>query len=226
MPNLPDLPGETFEIGAYRFYISNRHRFGTDGVMLARFAAQKKHDRLCDLCSGCGVVPFFLLAESPPAHITAVEIDEEAVNLLQNSIRDFAPQADFHVIHADLREKHPSLMPESFDMVTANPPYFRKDSGFLPSRRDSVARHELMCGFNDVALCAARLLKYGGYFCFCHLPSRMSEIFSALNAAKLEPKHMTLISGKSGYWLCLIRAKKGGKPGLIVDTAQPEKFAL
>jgi tRNA1(Val) A37 N6-methylase TrmN6 len=223
------MPNETFEIGGYHFYINERHRFGTDGVMLARFAAKKRHERLCDLCSGCGVVPFFLLAESPPTHITAVEIDAEAVNLLRQSISDFAPAADFRVIHADLTEltqKNPLLTPESFDMVTANPPYFRKDSGFLPSRRDSVARHELMCGFTDVALCAARLLKYGGYFCFCHLPDRLSEVFQALNAAKLEPKQMTLVSGKSGFWLCLIRAKKGGKPGLIIDREGTERLGL
>ena len=41
-------------------YCTPAHRFGTDALLLARFAVPRRDERAADLCSGCGVVALTL----------------------------------------------------------------------------------------------------------------------------------------------------------------------
>ena len=40
--------------------VSKAHRFGTDSVLLANFANAKNKDLVCDLGTGCGIIPILL----------------------------------------------------------------------------------------------------------------------------------------------------------------------
>ena len=73
---------EIFDLFGYDIYVSEDHRFGTDALLLAEFAAPSPKDIVCDLCSGCGIVPMLFHAWGrPPAKAYSVEIQEEAVHL-------------------------------------------------------------------------------------------------------------------------------------------------
>ena len=49
-----------FEISKNIFVnVNDTHRFGTDAVLLADFAAPKSRDVACDMGTGCGIIPFF-----------------------------------------------------------------------------------------------------------------------------------------------------------------------
>ena len=37
--------------------VSESHTFGTDAILLANFAAPKRKDTLCDMGTGCGIIP-------------------------------------------------------------------------------------------------------------------------------------------------------------------------
>ena len=52
---------------------SPRHGFGTDACLLAHFTAPKHKDRVCDLCSGCGVVPLLMERYYAPAQTVGVD---------------------------------------------------------------------------------------------------------------------------------------------------------
>ena len=58
--------------GGVKIIVSEEHKFWTDTVLLADFAAPKKNDKACDLGSGCGPIPLMWLRNSGPEHITAV----------------------------------------------------------------------------------------------------------------------------------------------------------
>ena len=53
--------------------VSKHHTFGTDAVLLADFAHAKKADRLIDLGTGCGIIPFLMLRDGNLK--TAVGVD-------------------------------------------------------------------------------------------------------------------------------------------------------
>ncbi len=79
---------ENFKLGNIDIEVSNSHRFGTDAVILAEFASPKRKDIVCDLCTGCGIIPLMFCRNryNMPKYIYGVEIQQEAAGLFQNSI--------------------------------------------------------------------------------------------------------------------------------------------
>jgi tRNA1(Val) A37 N6-methylase TrmN6 len=208
---------QTFELyDNLKLCVSKEHRFGTDAADLAEFAALNiKHGSvLADLCTGCGIIPF-LLIKSKPAKIYAVDINDDAINLLResikiNNINNIIP------VHEDL--KNITLIPkESVDLVTMNPPYYKENSGFK-REHEASARHEILCTLDDCIAAAARLLKYGGRLKMCHIPERLADVICTLRKYNLEPKILRVVANKKNEpRLLLIDAKKGGKAGTALQ---------
>ena len=212
---------EAFELGKLKMFISNDHRFGTDAFLLAHYANIHKNDVVCDLCTGCGIIPLIFCKKDPPKRIYAMDIQEEAVALLERSVAENQLENVIQPILCDLREFPQSVIRyETVDIVTANPPYMTGGSGFEKlSRAQAVARHELMCDISDVCGAAARLLKYGGLLKMCHRPERLADVICAMRQSKLEPKSITFVHNdiNDKPWLFLISGKKGASPGMTVE---------
>lgn len=211
---------ETFDIDGLKLFVSIDHRFGTDAVLLADFVKPLKKHIVCDLCTGCGIIPMLLLKnDNAPKKIYAVDIAEEAHDLLKESVRENGLEEKICPIHEDL--KNITLInAESVDIITVNPPYYKKGSG---SEKLSIAqrnaRHEILCDIDDVIKAASKLLKYGGTLKLCHIPERLADVVCAMRKYGIEPKKLVFVSsGKNKPWLFLISGKKGAKAGLIVET--------
>jgi tRNA1(Val) A37 N6-methylase TrmN6 len=206
---------EFFEHNQVKLYISKAHRFGTDSLLLGEFAGNVRSRVVCDLCSGCGIIPI-MLAGAGAAKIYAVEIQPEAVALLRRTISENAQNVpSIEVVHADLRGSL-GIPRESVDTVTANPPYFPQNSGF---ERESqrIARHENECTLADVVKAAAELLKFGGELKMSMTASRLAECIGIMQEYRIEPKVIHLVGKKSGEArLVLISGKKGAKSGVRI----------
>lgn len=211
---------EAFQLGSIKMYVSEDHRFGTDAFLLAHYAGVRKSSVVCDLCTGCGIIPLIFRKNVNPKLIYAVEIQEEANELLkmtiaENSLENIKP------VLCDLREISQDMIPfESADIVTANPPYMVGGSGLMKeSEAQRIARHELMCNIKDVCGAAAKLLKYGGFLKLCHRPERLSDVICAMRESRIEPKTVTFVHNdiNDKPWLFLISGKKGANPGMTVE---------
>lgn len=215
---------EKFSLGKITINVNEDHRFGTDAFLLADFAAPLPNQTVCDLCSGCGVIPlYFCRGDKPPKRIYAVELQSKAVELLKRSAAENHLEDTITPVQADLcdTEALTQLVPrEKMDMVTVNPPYYRENSGKERlSEAQRLARHEIACDLEKVIQAAEVLLKYGGVLKMCHLPERLAEVFYLMQVRKIEPKRLTLVYNKAGEkpWLALIEGKKGGKTGLVIE---------
>lgn len=212
---------ETFELGKIKMYVSDDHRFGTDAFLLAYYAGVRPDSIVCDLCTGCGIIPLIFCKNVMPHLIYAVDIQPEAIELLSMTVKENHLENTVQPILADLRNMPQSLLAyETVDIVTANPPYMTSGSGFeKASRPQAIARHELMCTVDDVCAAAGRLLKYGGLLKMCHRPERLGDVICSMRANKIEPKSITFVfnSVLDKPWLFLITGKKGGKSGMIVE---------
>ena len=103
------------------------HRAGTDAVLLARLLVPAAGDRLCDVGAATGAVGLGCAALVPGLRPTLVERDPDLAarartNATLNGI-------DAHVIEADVlapaaERRAAGLMPDSFDVVLTNPPFF------------------------------------------------------------------------------------------------------
>lgn len=197
------------------------HRFGTDAFLLAHFSQAKRRDIICDLGTGCGIIPLLLCRKEPPQRIYAVDIQQLAVRQLELAVELSGLQSRIVPMCVDLRRlSSERLIPrESIDLVTCNPPY-KADRCGLPSQTPSqlLARHEVACSIGDVCACASYLLKYGGRLSVCQRPERLADVMGAMREHALEPKRLRFVAKAPGEepWLFLLEARKGGNPFLRV----------
>ena len=191
--------------------------FGTDAILLGAFAAEKRFANAADLGCGTGILPL-LLASYPCAEtVCGVELSRHCADLARQSVACNGIEDRVEIYCEDLRNT--SLPAGKFDLVTCNPPYFLPGTGKLSSEKKEPARREETCTFEDIAACAARLLKFGGRFCFVHKPERLCHVMTASSACGLEPKVLRLIYPKADRApeLLLMECKKGAAPGLKTE---------
>ena len=168
--------------GGVFVYVDDGCTFGADSLLLADFArpagwgSARERERVCDLGTGCGIIPLSWYArprspDAPP--VEAVELSPDAAALASRSVTENGLAGRIRVHLADWTSLPPSFEAGGFDRVVCNPPYFAPASGrtSVPAGR-RLARHESGDGFAGLAGCAARLLKNGGRFCFCPRPER------------------------------------------------------
>lgn len=201
-------------------FVSKSHKFGTDAVLLSSFTSIRKNDKVCDLGTGCGIIPLLWTSRGFTNEITAVEIQKSACELLEKSI-EFNKLSNIEVYNHDLKKIDEVLKHASFDIVTMNPPYFADNSGFKnPDESALIARHEIACNIGDISKTASFLLKHSGRFYICHRPERLCDVIETLRKHKLEPKKLRFIVQKSNLspWLFLMEAIKGGKSGLKIEN--------
>lgn len=197
------------------------HRFGTDAVLLTEFSGYRGGERVCDLGTGCGIIPMLMQRQTPPREIYAVDIQPEAIAQMQQGIAaSTAVQSQMHPICADLRQLWEDAPIGQLDLVTCNPPYKAYQAGLesqLTAQR--IARHEVMCNIYDVCEAAKKLLRFGGRLCVCNRPERLADVIDAMRKNGIEPKRLQFVakSPESAPWLFLIEGRKGGKPFLNVQ---------
>ena len=203
--------------GGIRIIVSDEHKFWTDTVILANFSMPKKNDKkVCDLGSGCGPIPLIWLRNGTDAHITAVEIQENACSMLSRSLSMNDLSDKVNVVNSDLRELKGKIDLSSYDLVVCNPPYKAEGTGIKSSKQAHIiARHESLCTMDDIALCASRLLRFSGRFCMCQRPERICDVITAMRNNSIEPKRLRFVQQRKDKApkLFLIEGRRGGKPG-------------
>ena len=83
----------------------------------------------------------------------------------------------------------------------------------------AIARHEILCSFEDVVRAAAALLRPGGHFYLVHRPLRLAELITKLCTGGLEPKRMRLVYPHvdKAPNMVLLDCVRGGAPELRVE---------
>lgn len=194
--------------------------FGMDAVLLSGFVRAKKGAALLDLGTGTGILPLLLSAKTQCSHLTGLEIQEESADMARRSVALNGLEEKITIVTGDLKEVGGLFAPASFDCVTCNPPYMIGNHGITnPDAPKAIARHELLCTFEDVATAAEKLLKTGGHFFLVHRPFRLAEILITLSEHHLEPKRMRLaypFVDKEPN-MVLLEAVRGGNPRMTVE---------
>lgn len=197
-----------------------RFCFGMDAVLLTGFARAGEKDRLLDLGTGTGIIPLLMEAKYRPAHLTGLEIQPDSADMASRSVALNKLEHKIDIVTGDIKEADHIFPSASFDCITCNPPYMIRRHGIAnPEGPKAVARHELLCTFEDVAGQTAALLKPGGRFFLVHRPFRLAEIISTLVRYRLEPKRMRLVYPYVDKEpnMVLLEAVRGGKSRMAVE---------
>lgn len=199
---------------------SETHSFGTDAFLLAGFARHRARDKVCDLGTGCGIIPMLMQRARAPQIVYAVDIQPDAIAQVQLGLDKSQDGLCVQPICADLRELWDGAPVGQLDLVTCNPPYNAENTGLLSSDpQKRTARHEVACTPDELCNAAAKLLNYHGRFCICCRPERLADMMCAMRAAGMEPKRLRLVSksAESAPWLFLLEGMKGAKPFLRIE---------
>lgn len=197
-----------------------RFCFGMDAVLLTGFAHAGEGDRLLDLGTGTGIIPILMEAKYHCAHLTGLEIQPESADMAARSVELNGLSDRIDIVTGDIKEADILFPSASFDCITCNPPYMIGSHGIQnPDEPKAVARHEILCTFEDVAAQTAKLLKPGGRFFLVHRPFRLAEIITTLIGHKLEPKRMQLVHPYVDKEpnMVLLEAVRGGKSRMRVE---------
>lgn len=124
-----------------QFAVSDRRcgmKVGTDGVLLGAWAeapAATGRLRILDAGTGCGVIALMMAQRYANAEITAVEINEDALDDAAYNIAA-SPWADrISIVDSDFRD-----IDGRYDLIVSNPPFF-VNGEVAPDSSRAQARH-------------------------------------------------------------------------------------
>lgn len=171
----------------------NGFKYGTDAVLLSKFASVKPHENVIDLCTGTAIIPFLLYLKNDRANYTALEIQPEICDMAKRSVA-LTGAKNINVILGDLKEHRDLFLAQSFNVVTCNPPYMPANTGKMCiTETERLSRHEILCNLEDVIKASGWLLKDGGRFYMVHRADRLADVIFLMRKYKIEPKRVQFI---------------------------------
>lgn len=173
------------------------HRAGTDAVLLARLMVPDAGDRLCDVGAGTGAVGLACAALVPGLRPTLVERDptlavQARANAALNGIAASVVIADVLATAAERRAS--GLLPDSFDVVLTNPPYFAVGRHRVSPTPGRAAAHTFAEGSLEawIRACTA-ILRPGGRLGLIHradaLPACLEALKGRYGGLAIRPVH-------------------------------------
>lgn len=200
-------------------------RFGTDALLLARFAIERLGKGVCaDFGTGSGVLPLLLSAAGCKCSFLAVELQEKYASLARENAASNGFGERISVLQGDLREYRTLFPAGSLQAVVSNPPYLPAGSGKQNLTEEKrTAWHDDTLPVDILAEAASWGLSTGGKFFCVYLPSRMAGLMNALKKNRLEPKRLRLAVPSHGEApsLLLLEARKDGAEGLEILPELP-----
>ncbi len=198
----------------------NYFNFSLDSVLLPNFVnINKNHKMIIDFCTGNAPIPL-ILSTKTDAKIYAVEIQKEIYELAKETIEINNLQDRIELINDDVNNINKLFETDTFDIITCNPPYFKKNENSIVNNNNikSIARHEININLEDIIKISKKLLKNGGSIYLVHRTDRLIEIIDLMKKNNIEPKRLRFIYPKVNKEsnLVLIEGSKNGNTGLKI----------
>lgn len=214
LENLSDC-GSSFRI----YQDKSKFCFGIDAILLADFAKNMRGKKICDLCTGNGIIPILLAEKTKAEEIHGLELQVDVARLATESVKLNKLENRIKIFTGNLKDVAAILEKNTYDAVTVNPPYMKANSK-TPESSKSIARQELYCNLEDVIKAAAKLLKSNGKLFMIHRPERIAEIFVLLNKYNLGARRLRLIQPDAYKkpTMILIEAEKCSRADPVTES--------
>ena len=174
-------------------------KVGTDGVLLGAWCPIQIENpsntfNILDIGTGSGLIALMLSQRAPYALITAIDIDQKAVEQAQYnfSISPWKERLECHLSALQQVEGE-----ELFDLIVSNPPYFQ-DSLKNPDNQRAMARHTDTLSYEELLSNSARLLTHNGTLALVLPIEAEQQIITIAQTHKLYPTHITHVYPKPG----------------------------
>lgn len=192
--------------------------YGMDAVILADFVAsrlktnRKANYKICDFCTGNGIIPLILSHKLQASEIIGVEVQDRVFRLAMENIALNELENRICIVNKNIKDfcepgfDSAEIFQGQFDAITMNPPYTKRGCGIqCDNEFKNIARHELLASLDDFIHGSAVLLKEKGDLFLIHRPQRLADVILSAGRHSLSLKELQLISGREGQ-----------KPNLVV----------
>ena len=136
--------------GVYKIYQDDKlFKFSLDSILVSKFVTiNKSCKNILDIGTGNAPIPM-LLRRRCNSHIVGIEKQTEPYNLGLKSI-EYNQLNDIELINLDVKEWYKSCLPNTFDTIVTNPPYFKENSMKSLSKNKCEARSEVSLKNEDI----------------------------------------------------------------------------
>lgn len=205
---------------AYIFQDTEYFKMSLDSLLLSKFVTINLRDKkILDLATGNAPIPM-LLTYRRKAKIYGVEIQKAMYNLGRISINENNMKDQISLINDDINNLANVFEPDTFDIITCNPPYFKTNNALFENdnKIKSMARHEKTLSLEDVFKISRYLLKNNGKLAMIHRSERFMEILLLMKKYNFEPKKIRFVypNKEKDSDLVLIECTLNGKSGVKV----------
>lgn len=169
-------------------------KIGTDSVLLGAWTTVEKHPfSILDIGAGTGILSLMTAQRCYAQIIDAIEIDDNAYEQCVDNFEK-SPWSDrLFCYHASL-EKFVEEIPDKYDLIVCNPPFFSEDYKSENQSRD-LARFQDALPFKQLIESVSKLLSSNGLFSTI-IPFKEEELFINLASNyKLFPNRITHVKG-------------------------------
>ena len=169
-------------------------RYGTDAVLLYKFAEIKDGDLVLDVGTGTGILPILLSSKCESARFVGIDVQEEMIEMAGRSadLNNLQNRITFKTL--DVNDLEKEFEKRTFDVIVTNPPYKRKGSGIENGDYARfIARNEVLCTLEDIIEKSSNVIKSGGRFYMVQRPDRLADSIELMRKYKIEPKVLTMV---------------------------------
>lgn len=219
---------DSIGFGGMKLIQGNGFRYGVDAVLLAAFTAgetggrgmkRRKAPHILELGCGNGIVSVILSHKIPESTLLGVEIQAEEADRACRNVNLNCLDKRIQIREADVASLGETVLPEKFNAVVTNPPYFRR-GGAIPNDASAkyIARHETSADLDAFIRAAAAQLDRDGELFMVHRPDRLVDICCSMRAQGLEPKELQMVMPfpETKPNILLVHGVKGGNSELRV----------
>lgn len=198
----------------------NFFKYGTDAVILSKFANIKKNSKVIDLCTGSGIIPIMLIGLEKTSEVLGIEYFPEVCDMARRtvSLNNLCDKCE--IICGDVKNIKEYITEHSFDHVTVNPPYKISNTGLENENiYKKAARHEILISLKEVIKSANYALKFGGKMTMVNRIDRLTDTICFMREEKIEPKRLSFVSTGNGTSpkIFVVEGIYGGKNGITVE---------
>jgi tRNA1Val (adenine37-N6)-methyltransferase len=195
------------------------YRYSIEPFLLADFVQLIPSEKVLDIGTGCGIIPFLMVIREPTLKVTGIEIQNAAADKAEQNVTN--NKMDIKIVKDDFLHWSQRLNLEQFDLIVSNPPYRKINSGRMNlDPMKAIARHELKLNLASMLDKARPILKKGGHITLAYPSIRLQETLSELKCRELFPNRIRFIHGNQSAEakIFLVDAIKEKKNDLIVDS--------
>ncbi|HOP86037.1 MAG TPA: tRNA1(Val) (adenine(37)-N6)-methyltransferase [Syntrophorhabdaceae bacterium] len=196
------------------------YRFSIDAIILANFVRLKRHEKVLDIGTGCGIIPIYMTKVMGYKNkFIGIEIQKELYELaLKNKELNSCENIEF--IHDDIKAYVNNFKNITFDAIISNPPYTKEQTGRkCPGQSRLIARHETLLPLESLLNGASKMLKQKGRLYLIYPVKRLGELIWRAQSEKLEAKRIRFVHPRKDKQanLFLVEFVKRGGIELIVE---------